>query len=691
MRNGVATLALVLAVGVGEARSDADTLSSTHGEDLVEISHRVMAHLDDREVVYTVTRIIHNRGDRADELNLTFNVPTGAVATGLSLRIGERWYKGNLRDASTASALYDELTTSGKLATKGPALLSWQYGAEYQLSMFPVMPESAITVRYTLRAPVCYVDGHFITDYPVGGFDDTNLTSPLIVAGKSGRKAARLIDASSIARTLGINPVHQECNDMGLMAGRGGVEVKHIVYPAPIDVGVAGTLARFDLGDGMHIARLEIDAAPELEKPPKDARVVFVVDASHSQTSEDVAAQLEVVRAYMSHLSDAEFEIVVYRRHASRAFGELVPAKRAAEAIAGLEASAFFGGNGSHLDAGLVEAVGILDGTKRPSRIIAFTDSRLRASLTADYLATALTGAPKGTILHILDTSFRGGQWEFAREDGHDLAPVAASTGGMLVTISGAEGGNDAADHAVRGLVVPLQIDYVSMAGAATPVFEVPLTVRHGDGYRQMILSDKVPEVVTVEGKIWGRDWTETFTPAGDGTELAGLVFGHSTWASLSEEQTKLAGHAGAVVSPATSFLARDPKAPSTSYDYEYGMIGRPCGFSTMSSSCGGSSCGGILGVGRAGTLVRTGWDPERAIASLLSARVNGCALTHDVPVFSLIVNLEATGIEIVDVAVDESTDATMTTCVADAAWDLELDTRFIGDRTYSVALSWPL
>lgn len=689
MRNGVATLALVLAVGVGEARSAADTLTSTHGEDLAEISHRVMAHLDDREVVYTVTRIIHNMGDLADEINLTLDLPTGAVATGLSVRIGDRWYDGNLRDADTAASLYEQLTSSGALSDKGPALLSWGYGSGLQLSMFPVMAESAISVRYTLRAPVCYVDGHFIADYPMGQTAGTNLAEPIVQAKNSGRGAARLVDDVAIARTLGINALHDECRGVGAPAGHGAIPVKHIVYPAAIELGVGTHLSRFDAGDGMHIARLEIDAAPELDKPPTDARVVFVVDASHSQTTDDVAAQLDVVRAYMSHLPDAEFEIVVYRRHATRAFGELVAAGRAAAAIDGLEASAFFGGNGSHLDEGLAEAVRVLADTDRPARIIAFTDSRLRASLTPEFLATALRGAPDHAVVHILDTAFGGSDWGFARDDGHALSPIAASTGGMLVTINGAEGGADAAAHAVRGLVVPLQIDYVTMSGTGSPVFDVPATVRHGDGYRQMIVSDKVPATVTLEGKIWGRDWIETIASDGDGTDVAALAFGNDVWAMLSAEQTARAGHAGGVVSPATSFLARDPKAPATSYDYGVGTIGIGC--MSSSSICGGTSCGGLIGTGTIGHRVVSGWDPERAIAQLLWARVNGCALTHDVAVFSMVVNVEATGIEVVDVGVGESTDATLSACVAEAAWDLELDTRFIGDRTYSVPLAWPI
>ena len=44
-------MALVLTVGVGGVRADADTLTSTYGEDLVEMSHRVSVHLDDRDDV----------------------------------------------------------------------------------------------------------------------------------------------------------------------------------------------------------------------------------------------------------------------------------------------------------------------------------------------------------------------------------------------------------------------------------------------------------------------------------------------------------------------------------------------------------------------------------------------------------------------------------------------------------------
>ena len=100
-------------------------------------------------------------------------------------------------------------------------------------------------------------------------------------------------------------------------------------------------------------SRLEVDVAPQLVATPKRAQVVFVVDTSYSMGAAGVQAQLDVLRAYLVHVPDAEVEIVTYQRFAHRAFGAFVPVKELPTALASaLQRGAFALGNGSALDAG---------------------------------------------------------------------------------------------------------------------------------------------------------------------------------------------------------------------------------------------------------------------------------------------------------------------------------------------------
>src|SRR5690606_8198527 len=117
------------------------------------------------------------------------------------------------------------------------------------------------------------------------------------------------------------------------------------------------------------LARIELDAAAVLEPLPRSAAVVFAVDASYSVTAADVEGQLRAVRAYLRHLPDARFEVIMVRRRAERLFGRLVPAADAGSLLAGIHPSRLERGNGSNLDRGLERAADALAGHRGPTRI----------------------------------------------------------------------------------------------------------------------------------------------------------------------------------------------------------------------------------------------------------------------------------------------------------------------------------
>jgi len=100
---------------------------------------------------------------------------------------------------------------------------------------------------------------------------------------------------------------------------------------------------------------------------PKQAQVVFVVDASYSVGETMLAAELDIIRAYVAHLPDAQVEVVVYRRTAERLFGKMLAARDVGAALANAKIAL---GNGSALDAGARLAAGILAHRTGPRRVV---------------------------------------------------------------------------------------------------------------------------------------------------------------------------------------------------------------------------------------------------------------------------------------------------------------------------------
>ena len=181
---------------------------------------------------------------------------------------------------------------------------------------------------------------------------------------------------------------------------------------------------------------VEVAVASRLAEAPRQPAVVFAIDASRSQGDDGVAAQLAIVRGYLAHAPDARVELVVVRREAVRLFGELVPAGAVAARLAALAPAALAPGNGSHLDRGLALAASVLASSPGPRRLVAFTDDRLRPTLTDPALRQALARLPQDAIAHVVVPT--AGAAEVERAHHHHLAQVIDGWGGIVATVGGA-------------------------------------------------------------------------------------------------------------------------------------------------------------------------------------------------------------------------------------------------------------
>ncbi len=432
--------------------------------------------------------------------------------------------------------------------------------------------------------------------------------------------------------------------------------------PPPIDV-VALRLGKVVASAAHAFLRLELDVAPELAPLPRQAKVVFVLDASHSLGAEGIAAQLAIVRAYLAHVPDARVEIVIYRRHAARLFGKLVPATEVPKRLKAAHVKGLLApGNGSALELGAALAVEALAGQTGALRVVLLTDELLRSTLSPSLVLDALAKLPEDAIVHVVEPDVdETGADDLVRNDAADLAPVAAAHHGIFARVIAGSQVHKALVERVLGLVRPLRIDHLAITGKGLGDVGDRDTLFEGSGARWVVESEAVPGHVTLTGMIWGdpirREVTvdENFSRA-----AAGWIFSEDRYGALSEAEQMIVALLAHAVSPVTSLLAIEPGTrPST--------IGLPQGGRIRTGHYGvGSGTGGMMG------------HAAPDLAALLAPALARCREAQHPPAgWSVTLDVETTLDEIVDVAVPKGDPTGMADCLVEAAWALRLGADF--------------
>ncbi|MBT8492431.1 MAG: proprotein convertase P-domain-containing protein, partial [Deltaproteobacteria bacterium] len=187
-----------------------------------------------------------------------------------------------------------------------------------------------------------------------------------------------------------------------------GVGMHRVAITAPSISTMAARLGQVALVRAHQFTRLEVDVADKLRPLPKKAQVVFVLDLSRSLDDEEVTAQLELARGYLSHVPDAEFAVVGYARHA-RLLSGFTKAKKGPKLLDRLaRGGALRLSNGSALEMGLRKAERVLASRPGPRRIVLLTDSLLRPSWkNQDALAQLPRGASQ-PLIHVVIPSSGG-------------------------------------------------------------------------------------------------------------------------------------------------------------------------------------------------------------------------------------------------------------------------------------------
>jgi subtilisin-like proprotein convertase family protein len=424
------------------------------------------------------------------------------------------------------------------------------------------------------------------------------------------------------------------------------------VVPPPIATWTA-RLGRVVASKQHAFARLEVDVAPQLAPLPRRAQVVFVVDASFSVGQAHLAAQLAVIRAYLSFVPDAQVEIVVVRRRATRRFGAFVPAQ---VALAGLDdAHAFALGNGSALDDGARLAAALIADRPGPRRIVITTDELFRDALTPDRALGALAQAPPDTAVHVVTPVVDGDdRVTMTPASDEQFAPLATHHHGIHVELHGVPAAADKAlAPVVLELVRPTKIDQLTVTGLVTEA----KALHEGDGLRIFTGLPVAPDRIEIAGKLWSDPIRKQLVPLDAfSRQTAAFVFGADEYHELSDAEMMTVALLGRAVSPVTSYVAAEPGTrPST--------IGLDDGRGLFGYGTGGGGVGYGAGLG-----ALRGRPDLRGLIDTAACE----AKARPAPGWRVALDVETTKDEIVDVAAAAS-DA-MAACLVEAAWSVRLD-----------------
>jgi subtilisin-like proprotein convertase family protein len=467
----------------------------------------------------------------------------------------------------------------------------------------------------------------------------------------------------------------------------GGVAMFEIEPPRGSDL--TARLGRVVASPAHAFARLEIDVAPELRPLPKRAQVVFVIDASHTMAPEGIDMQLAIARGYLAHVPDAQVEVVLYRRHATRLFGSFIaPADFAARVEAARKAGKLEPGNGSALDEGARLAATVLAGRSGPPRIVMVTDEILRNRWDNKLALAALKAAPPATVVHVVaagrdDIGDPDDEGTLVRNDEHDLAPIALGHHGILVDLKEVPIEHKRMVPLVLGLVRPVQIDHFKITGLDLEHGDSddnpPEVLREGSGVRIVVDSKDAPASVELSGMVWGDAYKKVVSvDAAFSRAAAGWVFAEDDHEALSDAEMMKVAMMGRAVSPVTSYLAIEPGVrPST-----IGLVRSGYG---VGSGRGGMSPRVAMGMA---SRVRKKPDPRE----LMTEAIKACVKKHAPPAgWKVRLGIETTLDEVVDVQIEAGASLAVAPCLLEAAWAMRLSGEYtLGRETFSVEISYP-
>ena len=630
-----------------------DLRGARSGELMAEKRHLIELTLDRGHAELVSRRTVENGSTEADELQISLDLPEGAVATRLralgGLDAEPQWFSANLFDAERAQSKYLELNGIGA----GPArastlLLSWESPGQLTLVASPILAGKRKIIEYTLKIPLKYENGR------------DQLTLPKVASGR--------VQPDYIVR-----PARK--GDAVLVDG---IPVKNVAYlkgdaaEEPLSLGLIraaqpaldGALAMVPFAKERFLVRWRVEAAAKLSHVPRGAHIVILIDSSRSITTVEGSADLAAAQAYLGHFSDAKVSVLTFDRKIQAVTEGFVPAARAAAILGSFT---IVRRNGSRIDDALDHADALLAKTPAhaPRRILALTDLLTRSDVDAEHIRVA---PRSGALVHA--AMVRAGSPSVSRDDDHGWAKAVRATGGLVWRASASTQADERA--AMRGAFEewarPIRIDQLTVraSGIASDTLLNPAMLEEGQSFDEIRIETKEVPLVEIDGEIWARPVRRVLAPdAQEGLLWTAQVFGSELLDKLSPDEMRTLARRGQVVTPVTSLLAVEPEAGPWTGGFEEQILGH----SSRSVSVGSGS-----GFGRGSSRLGSANPKEQEwLQTALSFGWRGCGGGATAAKLTV----ETTRAEIADLTTPTIRGRSGTSeparCLTELAWNLDL------------------
>lgn len=548
---------------------------------IVETAHRVEVTPEGSRAHLRVRREFRILQSQSESFRL--ELPPHAAVTGLRVRQFGRWIDAKLLPQEEAFSAFERAQSVPSNAVEGeekarteekppvapvttrvaPVLVDSLHNA-ISITLPPLKRKTLrLVVEYELLSASCYAnDWHHIA-YPFVR-DEIDVDGPVSFVRPQIRGVPSLVSDDRM-------PEDSE-SFLQLACHNNAPKALVAKWPARIQPSSRQTLrvrASWDtmalpagIGDDVKFGRIELETASKLSDPPRNAHVVFVLDASHSVRDPGLENQLAMVHGALEHIPDARVQLVLMRRSATALFGDFVPA-RAFRAAVRARRRELQAANGSNAEEALHLAASLLQGRTGPVRIIAMSDNQWRSSYTHESGTASLSNLPERSIVHWLSFDAERGSDDFSVEESDDdMHTLAHEHGGRGFFAHGVSRKRSRIAAAMEELIRPMAIKDLRIAGADRwSPGDISRSVTEGVGWREMFADSELPGILTLRGSVWSQPWEMSVEGSTTARVLGAHAIGDGIAAArLSRAHLALFSIAIHTLSDVTSFLARDPK-----------------------------------------------------------------------------------------------------------------------------------
>ncbi|MHC5011599.1 MAG: VIT domain-containing protein, partial [Planctomycetota bacterium] len=341
--------------GILVGAHDADTTTTARATPVRLKGHRVEATIRDGVAEVRVEQVFHNGSGSQLEGTYLFPLPEGAVVSDFAMTMGGQMVRGEVVEAQQARRIYEDIVRR----RRDPGLLEWVGRGLFRARVFPIEPQSDLTIRLAFQQVLAEDAGTLEFRYPLATNRFHGASVESVVVDVNVESSVDLKAIYSPSHRLDVTRDGERRARITYERGGARQDRDFLLYLArsPDAVGFSFLSHRNAGEDGTFMAVLAPGTERrEEDRVPKD--VVYVIDTSGSMRGPKIEQARDALTygVRMLHPGD-RFNVIGFStgvRTFRDRFVEATPdvVEAAAGWLQGLEAA-----GGTNIEGAIVEAL----------------------------------------------------------------------------------------------------------------------------------------------------------------------------------------------------------------------------------------------------------------------------------------------------------------------------------------------